>query len=151
MSSFRFKWLDNGKGLSLPARQSRGASGYDLAAALGENEPIVLDPGEYGAVGCGFALALPVGFEAQIRPRSGLAARFGVTVLNAPGTVDADYRGEVKALIVNHGTEPFTIRRGDRIAQMVIMAVPDLEMVVTDELDETERGEGGFGSTGMAG
>ncbi|HCO54808.1 MAG TPA: dUTP diphosphatase [Pelagibacterium sp.] len=146
----RFKWFEHGRGLPLPTRQSKGASGYDLAAAVAEGETLVIAPGAFGLVPCGFALALPVGYEAQIRPRSGLAARLGVTVLNAPGTVDADYRGEVKAILVNHGTGPFEIRRGDRIAQMVIAAVPDIALVEVDELEETERGNGGFGSTGIS-
>lgn len=145
----RFKWLPHGKGLPLPVRQTAGSAGYDLAAALPEGENLTLAPGKYTMVPCGFSLAIPVGFEAQVRPRSGLAAKFGVTVLNAPGTVDADYRGEVKAILVNHGAEPFTIRRGDRIAQMVIAAVPDLALEEIDELEETDRGSGGFGSTGI--
>src|SRR5690606_31835379 len=145
----RFKWLEHGRGLPLPARQSKGAAGFDLAAALAEGEVLVLVPGAFSLVPCGFALAIPVGYEAQVRPRSGLAARFGVTVLNAPGTVDADYRGEVKAILVNHGKAPFEIRRGDRIAQMVIAAVPDMALEVVDELEETDRGSQGFGSTGI--
>ena len=146
--SVRFKWLEHGRGLPLPARQSAGAAGHDLAAALSEDEVLVLAPGAFALVPCGFALAIPAGFEAQVRPRSGLAAKFGVTVLNAPGTVDADYRGEVKAILVNHGQNPFEIRRGDRIAQMVIAAVPDQALEEVDELEETDRGSGGFGSTG---
>jgi len=146
--SVRFKWLEHGRGLPLPARHSAGAAGHDLAAALAEGEVLTLAPGAFALVPCGFALAIPVGFEAQVRPRSGLAAKFGVTVLNAPGTVDADYRGEVKAILVNHGQNPFEIRRGDRIAQMVIAAVPDLALEEVDELEETDRGSGGFGSTG---
>jgi dUTP pyrophosphatase len=129
-------------------RQSMGASGHDIAAAVTEGETLVIAPGAFALVPCGFSLAVPVGYEAQIRPRSGLAARHGVTVLNAPGTVDADYRGEVKAILVNHGPDPFEIRRGDRIAQMVIAAVPDIALLEVDELEETERGTGGFGSTG---
>ncbi|RDE09467.1 dUTP diphosphatase [Pelagibacterium lacus] len=147
----RFKWLAHGEGLPMPVRQSRAAAGHDLAAALGEDEVMTLAPGERALVPCGFALALPEGYEAQVRPRSGLAARFGVTVLNAPGTVDADYRGEVKVILVNHGAEPFAIRRGDRIAQMVFAAVPDLALESVQELEETDRGANGFGSTGMAG
>lgn len=149
--SVKFKWLDHGKGLPLPRRQSRAAAGYDLAAALAHDEVLALAPGEYTLVPCGFALALPQGFEAQVRPRSGLAAKFGVTVLNAPGTVDADYRGEVKVVLVNHGRADFEIRRGDRIAQMVIAAVPDLALEEVDDLEETERGNSGFGSTGVGG
>ncbi|MAN77226.1 MAG: dUTP diphosphatase [Rhizobiales bacterium] len=144
----RFKWLEHGRGLPLPMRQSTAASGYDLAAEVAQDETLVIAPGAFALVPCGFALALPVGYEAQIRPRSGLAARLGVTVLNAPGTVDADYRGEVKAILVNHGPDPFDIRRGNRIAQMVIAAVPDIALLEVDELEETERGTGGFGSTG---
>lgn len=143
------QWLAHGRGLPLPRRQTEGSAGYDLCAALPEGEVQILAPGDYGLVPCGFALGLEPGFEAQVRPRSGLAARFGVTVLNAPGTVDADYRGEVKVILVNHGAAPFEIRRGDRIAQMVIAAVPQSEIVEVDQLGETERGEGGFGSTGV--
>ncbi|WP_417578874.1 dUTP diphosphatase [Pelagibacterium sp.] len=146
--TFAFKWLDHGRGLPLPVRQSKGASGRDVAAALPAGETLVIAPGAFAIVPCGFALAVPVGYEAQIRPRSGLAARLGVTVLNTPGTIDADYRGEVKAILINHGTEPFEVRRGDRIAQMVIAAVPYMTLVEVDDLEETERGTGGFGSTG---
>lgn len=145
----RFTWLAHGVGLPLPQRQSASASGFDLAAALPEGEALVLAPGAWALVPCGFALAIPAGFEAQLRPRSGLAAKFGVTVLNAPGTVDADYRGEIKVVLINHGTAPFEIRRGDRIAQMVFAAVADLTLAEADTLEETERGSGGFGSTGI--
>ncbi|WP_332713094.1 dUTP diphosphatase [Pelagibacterium mangrovi] len=147
--TIQLKWLPHGRGLALPARQSAGAAGADLAAALAEGEVLTLASGESAMVPCGFALAIPEGFEAQVRPRSGLAAKFGVTVLNAPGTVDADYRGEVKAILINHGKAPFEIRRGDRIAQMVIAAVPDLALEEVEELEETDRGTGGFGSTGI--
>lgn len=149
MTTIAFKWLAHGKGLPLPAKQSRGAAGYDLAAALAEGDVVTLAPGGYDLVPCGFSIALPQGYEAQVRPRSGLAAKFGVTVLNAPGTVDADYRGEVKVILVNHGSAPFEIRRGDRIAQMVIAAVADLVLEEVENLEETERGNGGFGSTGL--
>ncbi|HWJ86468.1 MAG TPA: dUTP diphosphatase [Pelagibacterium sp.] len=145
----RFTWLAHGVGLPLPQRQSASASGFDLAAALPEGEALSLAPGAWALVPCGFALAIPAGFEAQVRPRSGLAAKFGVTVLNAPGTVDADYRGEIKVVLINHGTAPFEIRRGDRIAQMVFAAVADLTLAEADTLEETERGSGGFGSTGI--
>lgn len=145
----RFTWLAHGVGLPLPQRQSASASGFDLAAALPEGEALALAPGAWALVPCGFALAIPAGFEAQVRPRSGLAAKFGVTVLNAPGTVDADYRGEIKVVLINHGTAPFEIRRGDRIAQMVFAAVADLTLAEADTLEETERGSGGFGSTGI--
>ncbi|WP_404400759.1 dUTP diphosphatase [Pelagibacterium halotolerans] len=141
-------FLEHGRGLPLPKRHSRDAAGYDLAAAIDEDTALVLPPGGYEMVPCGFAIALPSGFEAQVRPRSGLAAKHGVTVLNAPGTIDADYRGEVKVILINHGKEPFEIRRGDRIAQMVIAAVPDTQFVEVETLEETERGNDGFGSTG---
>lgn len=145
----KFKWFEHGRGLPLPKRQSAGAAGYDLCAALGADETMTLAPGAYGLVPCGFAISLPIGFEAQVRPRSGLAAKFGVTVLNAPGTVDADYRGEVKVILINHGTAPFEIARGDRIAQMVIAAVPETALIEVETLEETQRGTGGFGSTGI--
>ncbi len=130
----------------LPYRASEGAAGFDLAAAL--DAPIVLDPGAWTAVPTGIAIALPGGFEAQVRPRSGLAARHGITVLNAPGTIDEDYRGEVKVVLINHGREPFTIEHGERIAQMVIAQVALVEFAEVDSLDETARGNAGFGSTG---
>lgn len=149
MPAVALKVLPHGEGLPLPERQSAGAAGYDLAAALPEDEPVTLAPGAYGLVPCGFAMALPQGFEAQVRPRSGLAAKFGVTVLNAPGTVDADYRGEVKVILVNHGTAPFVVRRGDRIAQMIIARYAALDFVPADDLEATARGGGGFGSTGI--
>jgi dUTP pyrophosphatase len=142
------KWLAHGAGLPLPRQQTAGAAGLDLAAAIGAEEIVTIAPGDYAMVPTGLAIALPEGFEAQIRPRSGLAARHGVTVLNSPGTVDADYRGEVKILLINHGREPFSLRRGERVAQMVVAPVSAVEMVVVDELDETGRGTGGHGSTG---
>jgi dUTP pyrophosphatase len=142
------KWLAHGAGLPLPRQQTAGAAGLDLAAAIDEDMVLTIAPGDYAMVPTGLAIALPEGFEAQIRPRSGLAARHGVTVLNSPGTVDADYRGEVKILLINHGREPFSLRRGERVAQMVVAPVSAVEMVVVDELDETGRGTGGHGSTG---
>lgn len=142
------KWLAHGAGLPLPAAQTIEAAGVDLHAALDEREPVVLLPGERHLVPCGFAMALPSGYEAQIRPRSGLAARHGVTVLNAPGTIDADYRGEVQVLLVNLGDKPFTIARGERIAQMVVAPVVRPQWTVEETLDATERDMGGFGSTG---
>ena len=142
------KWLAHGVGLPLPQQQTSGAAGLDLAAAIGADEVMTIAPGDYAMVPTGLAIALPEGYEAQIRPRSGLAAKHGVTVLNSPGTVDADYRGEVKILLINHGRMPFAFRRGERIAQMVVARVSAVEMVVVDELDETERGAGGHGSTG---
>ncbi len=142
------RWLDHGRGLEPPRRQSAGAAGADLLAALGVSDELRLAPGKRAAVPCGFAMALPDGFEAQVRPRSGLAVRHGVTVLNAPGTIDSDYRGEVVVILVNHGDEPFIIRRGDRIAQLVVAPVTTAHFREKERLDETERGEGGFGSTG---
>ena len=140
--------LPHGHGLALPAYQTAHAAGLDLLAAVPEDAPLVLLPGQYAMVPTGLTIALPDGYEAQVRPRSGLAAKHGVTVLNAPGTVDADYRGEINVLLINHGTEPFTIRRGERIAQMVIASVARAEFVPTDQLSATDRGSGGFGSTG---
>jgi len=140
--------LPHGKGLVLPAYQSADAAGLDLLAAVPADAPIILHPGKYALVPTGLIIALPQGFEAQVRPRSGLAARHGVTVLNAPGTVDADYRGEVGVLLINHGDAPFTIRRGERIAQMVIAPVAQAELAVVAQLSPTDRGGGGFGSTG---
>ena len=141
-------FLDHGQGLEPPRQQSSGAAGVDLLAALGISETLTLEPGSRALVPCGFAIALPVGYEAQVRPRSGLAAKHGVTVLNAPGTIDADYRGEIKVILINHGDETFEIRRGDRIAQMVVAPVIAVGFSVKDVLDETERGSGGHGSTG---
>ena len=142
------KRLPHGDGLALPAYQSEGASGLDLLAAVPADTPLVIAPGRHVAVPTGIALALPPGTEGQVRPRSGLALRHGVTVLNAPGTVDADYRGEVQVLLVNHGAEPVTITRGMRIAQLVIASVTQVRLIDVAELDDTRRGAGGFGSTG---
>jgi len=141
-------WLDHGRELPLPRQMTSGAAGVDLAAAISPGETLTIAPGRYDMVPTGLAIALPEGYEAQIRPRSGLAAKFGVTVLNAPGTVDADYRGEVKVLLVNHGQAPFEIRRGDRIAQMVVAPVSTVAFTVRETLDETARGDAGHGSTG---
>jgi dUTP pyrophosphatase len=140
--------LPHGEGLALPAYQSAHAAGLDLLAAVPEDEPLILAPGARAQVPTGLTIALPPGYEAQIRPRSGLAARHGVTVLNAPGTVDADYRGEIGVLLINHGDAPFAIRRGERIAQMVIASVTRVELVPASSLPATDRGSGGFGSTG---
>jgi dUTP pyrophosphatase len=140
--------LPNGKGLGLPAYQSALAAGLDLLAAVPDDAPVILAPGKYALIPTGLSIALPPGFEAQVRPRSGLAARHGVTVLNAPGTVDADYRGEIGVPLINHGDVPFTVRRGERIAQMVIAAVVQAELVPVAALSATARGSGGFGSTG---
>ncbi|MGJ0506488.1 MAG: dUTP diphosphatase [Methylocystis sp.] len=143
--------LTNGEGLPAPAYASPGAAGLDLYAALPAGQKLVLEPGARDLVPTGIQIALPQGYEAQVRPRSGLAVQHGVTVLNAPGTIDSDYRGEVKALLVNLGGQPFEITRGMRIAQLVVAAVVRARLVEVDELDETERGEGGFGSTGLHG
>ena len=140
--------LPNGAGLALPAYQSVLAAGLDLLAAVPEDAPVVLAPGKYALVPTGLSIALPPGYEAQVRPRSGLAAKHGVTVLNAPGTVDADYRGEIGVPLINHGDVPFTIRRGERIAQMVIASVVQAELIQVTTLSATARGSGGFGSTG---
>jgi dUTP pyrophosphatase len=140
--------LPNGAGLPLPACQSADAAGLDLVAAVPEASPLTLAPGARALVPCGIAIALPHGFEGQVRPRSGLAVRHGVTVLNAPGTIDADYRGEVMVLLVNLGTEPFAVTRGMRIAQLVVAPVAQATVVEVAKLDATERGAGGFGSTG---
>lgn len=135
-----------GRSIPLPARATELAAGLDLAAA--NHSPMTLAPGERALVPCGFAMALPAGYEAQVRPRSGLAHKHGVTVLNAPGTIDADYRGEVKVLLINHGSEPFVIEAGMRIAQMVIARVEHLPIENVQKLPSSERGDNGFGSTG---
>jgi len=140
--------LAHAEGLALPAYQSAHAAGLDLLAAVPEGAPMILGAGQHALVPTGLTIALPVGFEAQVRPRSGLAAKHGVTVLNAPGTIDADYRGEIGVLLINHGAAPFTIHRGERIAQMVIAPVARAELVVAAALTATDRGSGGFGSTG---
>jgi dUTP pyrophosphatase len=140
--------LPHAEGLALPAYQTTDAAGMDLLAAVPVETPLILSPGQYALVPTGLTIALPSGYEAQVRPRSGLAARHGVTVLNAPGTVDADYRGEIGVLLINHGDAPFSIRRGERIAQMVIAAVVRVELVPVASLATTSRGSGGFGSTG---
>lgn len=142
------KRLAHGAGLDLPAYQTSGSAGMDLCAAVEADAPLVLAPGGRALVPTGFALALPAGFEAQVRPRSGLALRHGVTVLNAPGTIDADYRGEVKIIMINSGSEPFSIKRGDRIAQLIVAPVTRAQLTLADDLEDTSRGAGGFGSTG---
>ena len=144
----RLKRLPHAAGIDAPAYASDGAAGLDLRAAVAEGAPVVLGPGARAMIPTGFAIALPDGFEAQVRPRSGLAAKHGVTCLNSPGTVDADYRGELKVILINHGAEPFSIARGERIAQMVFAPVVQAAFDEVETLDETARGEGGFGSTG---
>jgi dUTP pyrophosphatase len=140
--------LPHAEGLPLPGYETSGSAGMDLRAAVPEGEPMVLRPGGRDMVPTGLAFALPHGFEAQVRPRSGLAAKAGVTCLNTPGTIDSDYRGEVKVILINLGADDFVIRRGDRIAQVVIAPVVQAVWSEVDSLDETARGVGGFGSTG---
>jgi dUTP pyrophosphatase len=140
--------LAHGEGLPLPAAQTEHAAGMDLVAALPADAPLVLAPLARAAVPTGLAMAIPPGYEGQVRPRSGLALKHGITVANAPGTIDADYRGEVKVILVNLGDAPVTIARGERIAQLVIAPITPAELVTTQELPNTARGAGGFGSTG---
>ena len=142
------QWLPHGAGLPVPKVQTALSAGADLCAAVPADQPVTLIPGARAIIPCGFAMALPAGYEAQVRPRSGLAAKHGVTVLNSPGTVDADYRGEVKVILVNLGQDDFVVTRGERVAQMVIAAVVQPAFAEVEELDETIRGSGGFGSTG---
>jgi dUTP pyrophosphatase len=146
--TLRILRLPNGADLPLPSPQSADAAGLDLIAAVPENAPMVLAPGERGLVPTGLAITLPRGFEAQVRPRSGLAVRHGITVLNAPGTIDADYRGEIMVILINLGAEPFTVTRGMRIAQFTIAPVVRANIAEVTELEPTARGSGGFGSTG---
>ena len=142
----RIKRLPHSGGVPLPTRMTEHAAGYDLSAAVAE--AVVLEPGDIKLIPCGFAMAVPHGYEAQVRPRSGLSSKHGVTMVNAPGTIDSDYRGEVHVPLINLGRSPFTVERGMRIAQMLILPVPRSELVEVDELDETARGRGGFGHTG---
>lgn len=147
MKQVLIKKLDHAKDLPLPNYESVSAAGMDLRAAV--SEPVTLKPGERTMIPTGLQMAIPEGFEAQIRPRSGLAIKNGITMLNTPGTIDADYRGEVKVIAINLGEEEFVVTHGDRIAQMVIAPVTQFPVVEVDELNVTERGEGGFGSTGV--
>jgi dUTP pyrophosphatase len=147
-ATLRILRLPHGANLPLPSHQSAAAAGLDLMAAVAESAPVVLTPGERTLIPTGLAIAMPTGFEAQVRPRSGLAARHGITVLNAPGTIDADYRGEVMVLLINLGAEPFTVTRGMRIAQLTIAPIVQARIMEVAELDPTARGAGGFGSTG---
>jgi dUTP diphosphatase len=144
----RLRRLPHGAGLPLPAYQSPHAAGLDIAASVPADAPVTLAPGARALIPTGFAIALPEGFEAQVRPRSGLAAHHGVSVLNTPGTIDADYRGEIQVILINLGAEPFVVARGLRIAQLVIAPVVRATLVEADTLDDTARGAGGFGSTG---
>jgi dUTP pyrophosphatase len=139
--------LPGNEDIGLPQKMTELASGFDLRAAVSES--VTLQPGERALIPTGFAMAMPANLEAQVRPRSGLAYKKGITTLNAPGTIDADYRGEVGVILINHGTEPFVIERGDRIAQLVFQWVPRVQLTQVESLDDTERGSGGFGHTGV--
>ena len=143
----KFQRLAHAKDLALPSYATKGAAGMDIAAAI--DQPICLQPGTIMAIPTGFAIELPAGYEAQIRPRSGLALKHGVTIANAPGTIDSDYRGEIAVILLNNGNQAFTITRGMRVAQMVLAAVTIITPIEVDDLDETERSTGGFGSTGL--
>lgn len=147
MYNIQFYLIPGNEDLPLPTRMSAGASGFDLVAAV--QEDVLLQPGKRTLVPSGIRLALPQQLEAQVRPRSGLAIKYGVTVLNTPGTIDSDYRGEVGVILINHGDEPFLIKRGSRIAQLVIQHVPQVTWEQVSSLSETERGSGGFGHTGV--
>ena len=149
MKNLQLKILENGCGLPIPKYESEGAAGLDLLAAISESKNIIILPGKAEMVPTGIAIALPKGFEAQIRPRSGLAAKNGITILNSPGTIDSDYRGEISAMLINHSKVNFEIERGMRIAQMVIAPVVQFNLIKTETLDDTKRGAGGFGSTGI--
>jgi len=149
MLKIEIKQLENFGDLQMPAYETDLAAGVDLRAAIDANNPLILQPGGRALIATGFAMALPPGYEAQIRPRSGLAYKHGISVVNSPGTVDADYRGEVKILLINHGTEAFTINRGERIAQMVVAPVTQAAFEIVETLSETVRGAGGYGSTGV--
>ena len=141
--------LPHAGNLPLPAYQSEGAAGLDLLAAVPEDAPVMIAPGQRALIPTGIALALPAGMEGQVRARSGLAAKHGITVLNAPGTVDSDYRGEVQVLLINLGTESFAVTRGMRIAQLIVASVTLAQLREAPDLDETGRGAGGFGSSGL--
>lgn len=145
----QFSWLDPqaSRDLKLPGYESELASGMDAAAAV--SEPVTIEPGDIELIPTGFAVALPSGYELQVRPRSGLAVKHGVTVINAPGTIDADYRGEIKVGLINHGKQSFTVDRGDRIAQLILAPVCQARLEEVDSLTETKRGAGGFGHTGI--
>ncbi|MBJ7447273.1 MAG: dUTP diphosphatase [Brevundimonas sp.] len=148
MTTLRIQRLPHAEGLALPAYETTGSAGMDLRAAVPEDAPLTLEPGARALVPTGLKIALDQSYEAQVRPRSGLALKHGLTCLNSPGTIDSDYRGEIGVILINHGQEPFVIRRGERIAQMVIARHEQAEVVEVDTLDDTVRGTGGFGSTG---
>lgn len=148
--TLQFKALEHFDGLQLPAFETELAAGADLRAAVAEDTPFTLSPGQRALIPTGLSMAIPAGYEVQIRPRSGLAYKHGITCLNTPGTIDADYRGEVKVLLINHGDADFTIHRGERIAQMIVAPITQPKFELATDLSETARGEGGFGSTGTA-
>ena len=150
MITIIYRRLPHGEGLQLPAYQSEDASGMDLLAAVPAGEGVVLAPGSRALIATGFAIELPKGFEAQIRPRSGLALTDGVTVLNSPGTIDADYRGEIGVILINFGNKPFAVRRGARIAQLVVSSVERIALIAGERLTSSVRGSNGFGSTGRS-
>jgi dUTP pyrophosphatase len=150
MIEVRCRRLPHSEGLALPRYLSAGAAGLDLVAAVPDDGDIVLDPGARALIPTGLALELPNGFEAQVRPRSGLALKEGVTVLNSPGTIDSDYRGEIGVILINFGQNPFSVRRGARIAQLVVSPVERVAFIKSDKLTVSERGERGFGSTGRS-
>lgn len=145
----KIKRLPHGADLPLPSYQSAGAAGFDLLAAVPADAPTILPPGGRALIPTGLAIEIEAGYEAQTRPRSGLALKHGVTVLNAPGTIDSDYRGEVGIILINHGDSPFDVRRGDRIAQMVVAPAPQARLIEVEQLSSTARDAGGFGSTGV--
>ena len=145
--TIKIKKIKGCEDLPLPSYMTPSSSGMDLFAAVGDE--VMIKPGEIKLIPCGFMMELPEGYEAQIRPRSGLALKYGITVLNSPGTIDADYRGEVKVILINHGKHDFTVKRGDRIAQMVLSEVIKAEFIEAEVLEITERGKGGFGHTGI--
>ena len=147
MNKILFKHLESGKNLYNLNKATEGSSGFDLLAAL--DDKVILTPGETKLIPCGFSLQMPLGIEAQVRPRSGIALKNSVTVLNTPGTIDSDYRGEICVILINHGKNIFEIVPGMRIAQLIFMKLPEIQLNVTQELDKTDRGSGGFGSTGV--
>ena len=150
MRNLEVKILDNGFGLPLPKYETEGAAGLDLFAASKEDTKIIIPPRKAEMIPTGIAISVPSGYEAQIRPRSGLAAKNGITVLNSPGTIDSDYRGEILVMLINHSNKDFEILRGMRIAQMVISKIEQFNLISVDELDTTDRGKDGFGSTGIS-
>ena len=147
MNKILIKYLNESKDLYRPEKATKGSAGFDLLASI--NDPLEIGPGNSLLVPSGFSLQMPTTFEAQVRPRSGLALKNSITVLNSPGTIDSDYRGEICVILINHGKEPFKITRGMRIAQIIFKQVPEINLVEVDELDITKRGSGGFGSTGI--